>query len=216
VNLDELRDHQIELRAMESRLLACLVDVRGAIERTEEEIEQASRAELRLRSLDERRKPRHKARLQPIVALEDLRAAAARLQRFVASELAAELGCSPARARQQLARITDVVQRDGIVNGQPRYRYVGATAEPQTTVTVGDLAVRRREEVRQPMLSMVACKDLRPVVSDALNDGWRLVLHKGARHHLRLEREGRKPIGLPTTPRNPSVAAKRLRRQLAA
>jgi hypothetical protein len=213
VSLDELREHQLALREMESRLLACLVDVQGAIKRTEGDIEQASRSELALRSLDARR-PKAQQRTRPgFIEVADLRAAAARLGRFVAAELGAELGCSTARAREQLQRITDVVTRDGFVAGQPRYRYVG---EPEpTTASVGDLAVRRRLVVSQPRVDMVACKDLRPIVTQALADGWRLVHHKGARHPLRLCREERQII-LPSTPRNPSAAARRLRRQLAA
>jgi hypothetical protein len=220
LTLDERRDLQLELQEMERRLLECLADVRRASQVAAVELQEAARADLNLRGLDARRVPAPRRTQAAVVTLDELRDAAIRMRRFVPSELAAELGCTTREARVHLQRIGDVVTQDGAVAGEPLYHCVvpaglAAVAEPMR-VAAGDLKARRRQEVKQTMVGMVKCAELRPIVSDALADGWRLVHRPRAKHPLRLVRDGCQPIGLPSTPRSPSMAAKRLREQLAA
>jgi hypothetical protein len=220
LTLDERRDLQLELQEMERRLLECLADVRRASELAAVELREASRADLNLRSLDARRVPAPRQVKTTVVTLGELRDAAIRMRRFVPSELAAELGCTTREARVHLTRIGDVVTLDGDAAGEPLYQCVlpaGFEAVDESTrVVVGDMRARRRQEIKQTMVGMVKCAELRPIVSDALADGWRLVHRPRAKHPLRLVRDGRQPIGLPSTPRSPSMAAKRLRDQLEA
>lgn len=217
MNLDERRERLVELCEMESRLLSCLDDVRAARQRADIELQEAARADMNLRSAP-RIVPAPKKRSRT-VKLSDAREAAVRLHSFVASELAVELDCSPRQARVLMAQLTDVVHVEGILAGEPYYRCVipaGLQGDDRpSSVTAGDLAASRGQQVTQSLVGMVACADLRPVVSEALRQGWRLVHRKGAKHPLRLVRDGREPIGLPSTPRNPGAAAKRLRDQLA-
>jgi hypothetical protein len=215
MNLDERRERLVELCEMESRLLSCLEDVRAARQRADIELQEAARADLDLRSAPRIVAAPKKSRT---VKLSDAREAAVRLHSFVASELAVELDCSPRQARVLMAQLTDVVHTEGILAGEPYYRCVipaGLSEDRPCSVTAGDLAASRGQQVTQSLVGMVACADLRPVVSEALRQGWRLVHRKGAKHPLRLVRDGREPIGLPSTPRNPGAAAKRLRDQLA-
>lgn len=215
MNLDERRDRLVELCEMERRLLSCLEDVRAARQRADIELQQAARADLDLRAAP---RPAPAPRQMRAVKLADAREAAIALHSFVASELAAELGCSPRQARVLMAQLSDVVHTEGVLAGEPYYRCVipaGLDDDRPSSVTAGDLAASRGQQVPQSLVGMVACADLRPIVSDALRQGWRLTHRKGAKHPLRLVREGCEPIGLPSTPRNPSAAAKRLRDRLA-
>lgn len=215
MNLEQRRERLVELCEMESRLLSCLDDVRAARQRADIELQEAARADLDLRSAPRLAPAPKQSRT---VKLSDAREAAIALHRFVASELAAELGCSPRQARVLMAQLSDIVHTEGTMAGEPYYRCVipaGLSEDRPSSVTAGDLAATRGQQVTQSLVGMVACADLRPVVSDALRQGWRLVHRKGAKHPLRLVRDGREPIGLPSTPRNPGAAAKRLRDQLA-
>jgi hypothetical protein len=211
--------------------LSCLADVRSTSERAEAELREAARADLNLRPLGSRRPPRPERQLR-VVALEDVRDAVARLDRFVLSEFAAEIGCTRQQARRQLERVNDLWQLDGFVAGVPRYCYVAPPADvspapvappadvspapARGTPRAGDMRAKRGQLASRPLVGMIACTDLRPIVSQALQNGWHLEHRKGAKHPLRLVREGRQAIGLPSTPRNPSEAARQLRRQLAS
>jgi hypothetical protein len=205
---------------MERRLLSCLDDVRSTSERAEAELQEAARADLHLRPLGSRRPPRPRRQLR-VVAIEDARDAVARLGRFVLSEFAAEIECPRQQARRHLERVNDLWQLDGFVAGEPRYCYVAppaiqSPAPARGTPVAGDMRAKRGQLASRPLVGMIACTDLRPIVSKALQDGWRLEHRKGAKHPLRLVRDGHQPIGLPSTPRSPSEAARQLRRQLAA
>lgn len=216
--LNELRDRVAQLRALEERLQACLAEVQAAGHDAVAQLQQAAREDLQLRPLSavpgrpEGFEHRH-------ISLEEVRDAVVKLRHFTASELAAELGCSNARARRELDRMMDKVKADGRVGGRQMWAYVppdgpGAAFEAQQRLrSVQDDDDRSPAvQVSGGLLSMVTPKELREVAREAIRDGWKLV-NSGGKHPMRLEKDG-KVVGLASTPTNAGSAARAIRRQL--
>lgn len=218
VALQALRERVAELHDMQTRLQSCLGDVGLALELTEAELAEAAKADLAMRPLGAR--GRSDGHVLRTISLEEVRDAVVKLGTFTIGELAAELGCSTAKARRELERVKHLVNPAGRLGSRQMWAYCvpdgpGAAFEAQQrlkTVQPGDLAAPGAD-IKQSILSMVADKEIRAVVREALADGWELV-HAGGKHPMRLVRDDCRPITLSSTPRNPGNAARAIRRQL--
>lgn len=220
MSVQALRDRVAELAAMERRLQACLDDVRAAGEQAMADLAGAAAGDMALRPLGAAGGKPQGFHHRPL-RLETVRDAVVTLKRFTIGELAAELGCSNARARRELDRVMQLVKPDGGIGKRQIWAYVppdgpGAAFTQQQKLRVPEPTVSRTPggEVRQSIISMVSDKEIKAVVREALRDGWELV-HTGGRHHLALVKGGR-TVGLPSTPTNSGNTARALRRELNA
>lgn len=218
--LEDLRDHVAELEAMDRRLQACLADVRVAHERAVTELTQAARADIDLRPIGAIEGAPQGFIKRPL-ALEQVRDAVVTLKHFTIGELAAELGCSHARARRELDRVMHLVKPDGRLGQRQLWAYVppagpGKAFEAQQRLRVADEPPPvAGQDIKQSILSMVSDKEIKKVVREALADGWELV-RVGGKHPLALVKPGHKQVGISSSPTNSDHAARAIRRQLRA
>lgn len=214
------------LGAVIPRLRRTLALACEAHELAKAELIEAARDDMELRSLGEL--PGRPTRPASHVSTEDVRDAVVRLGWFVASELAAELGCSTKAAHNYLKHedIAKLVRREGMFGNVQAFSYVEPEGPgeafqrergrlPQGTAEVADLAERRGASVVQSRLGMIADKELRKVVSRALAMGWEIRHRPGAQHPISLVHpEADRPIPVWSTPANSQNAAAELWRRI--
>lgn len=223
--IDELRERVAACSEMEARLQELLDEVRAAGAAALEELTAAAKADMNLRPLGATGGPPAGFR-HGHISLEMVRDAVVKLRHFVIGELAAELGCSTARARRELDRVTDLVRPAGNFGQRQIWAYIppegpGAAFEQQQKLRVADPEVdvarvqATSQNIAQTNLPMISDKEIKKVVRKALDDGWRLV-HVGGKHPLALVKDGCEPITLSSTPRNSGDAARAIARALRA
>lgn len=241
-----LREHHAALSAADTRLQALAGVIRGigpasaavtdVCALTKTDLLEAAAADMRLVSL-EHLTPEPNGYVARFRRIEELRDAAVKLKHFTASEYAAVLRCTTARATQELIRLDrehpGMVVKDGYCRGARMYRYVPPTA-PGAAFDAQQRELKQQREnggggagprvgdmaraaggtgIQQSMLRSIRDKEVRKVAREALDNGWELVQRSGA-HPMRLVRRGRDPVPLHTSPRNSGNAAKVLRDEL--
>lgn len=224
MTLEELRDRVLELEAMERRLQDCLGDVRQHRIIAAANLEEAARNHMRLRPIGER-PGKTEGFVHGSISNEQLRDAVVKLQKFTASELGAELGCSTARARRELERVMHIVRPDGSWAGRQMWAYVapdgpGEAFKAQQRLRVVEPSLTPggsggAGDVKQSILSMISDKEIKKAVRDALADGWELA-HVGGKHPLALVKDGHRDVTIASSPKNSGDAAKAIRRQVRA
>jgi hypothetical protein len=151
---------------------------------------------------------------------------------FTVSELAAELGCSkPVAAKRLNAMMTVVppmIRPAGRALGKPIFEYLRPhdeglafanqqrmrerTTPEQHAVAMAPPLVERNQEVKNSLVESISAKEIRAVVREAIDAGWKLEVGSG-KHRLRLVNGGKR-VTVVSTPRNPSNAANNLRQQV--
>lgn len=220
------RDRVRALGEVIPRLQRALALACEAHELAKTELLEAAREDMELRPLGEPARRQRSA--QAHVTPEAVRDAVVRLGSFVASELAAELGCSTKAAHGWLRHehIAKLVRPDGLFGRVQAFAYVepegpGGAFEvqqghaPRGVAEVADLAERRGLNVAQSRLGMIADKELRKVVGKALAMGWEIRHRPGAQHPVSLVHPNAdRPIPVWSTPANSENAAATLWRRI--
>lgn len=221
--IEDLRERVAALSAMEAQLEACLVDVRRAGDRAVAELAAAAKLDMGMRPLGA--VPPPNGFILRNIPLEEVRDAVVRLAFFSLAELAAELGCSAAKARVELERVMHLLRPAGHLGQRQLWEYVppdgpgtAFLVQQRTRVVEPEIEVAKRmagPQVTQSLLSSISDKEIKRVVRKALDDGWALC-NVGGKHPLALVKPGRRDIGISSSPTNSDHAARAIARQVRA
>lgn len=220
------RSVQAQEGAVKARLLEMTEEEERLLARLQALRENKAAERERLRHLEESAAPRRRPNTVPVATW---RRTVRELGTFTVSELANELGCTPATARNHLQTMLDMtmVKPAGKAFGKAVYEYVKPTEagvaftaqqahrmqEPAPEVVAvaergGQAATGFMERARRSIVPEVW-----RVVVEACDAGWKLGEGSGE-HSFYLQRPGARRVFIVSSPRNKGAAAQQLRQRL--